>query len=96
MALQLVLDRTGETGDTYPAAYWRVDGLQWIRADQVVNVTVGVYRNAAAAPTKTPVVARTFTATGAAATTIITANDIQAAIYAWLKSLAQFATAIDV
>lgn len=95
MALQLVLDRTNETGDSYPVAYWRVDGLVWSRIDASVGVTIGVYRDQAAAAAKQPVLSRGFTATGATANQIMTANDVRNAVYVWLKTLPAFSGAAD-
>jgi hypothetical protein len=95
MALQIALDRTAETGDTYPVAYWRIDGLQWSRADVRLDVTVGVYRDQAAAA-KQPVVTRAFHAIGPVVNQILNANDIRAAIYVWLKQKSEFAGAQDV
>lgn len=96
MALQIVLDRTNETGDTYPVAYWRIDAETWNRADARLDVTIGVYRDQASAATKQPVVPRSFTAFGATVNQILTANDLRAAIYVWLKTLPAFAGALDV
>lgn len=96
MALQIVLDQTAENGNTYPTAYWRIDGFQWLRADRIVNVQIGVYRDTSTATAKQPVAVRVFTALNATATAIVTAADIQAAIYTWLKTLPAFTGAADV
>jgi hypothetical protein len=96
MPLQLRLDRRAETGDDYPSAVWRVDALAWNRADQRLDVTVGVYRDAAALAAKQPVVTRVFTAVGAEANQILAAADLRPPIYQWLKSRSEFAGAVDV
>ena len=96
MALQIVLDRTSETGDTYVNAYWRIDALTWSRAGASLDVTVGVYRDQASAAAKGPVVSRNFLAQGATANQILTASDIRAAIYTWLATLPAFAGATSV
>jgi hypothetical protein len=96
MALQIILDRTDETGDTYPTAYWRIDALEWFRATGELIVRIGVYRTATAAATKQPVVTRSFAVTGPAVATILTAGDLRAAIYAYLKTLPAFSGATDV
>jgi hypothetical protein len=95
--LQFAYDRSAETGDVTLATAWaRVDGFAWSRAAGEVRIEVGIYASAAAGAAKRPVVERTFVATGAAATQIVTAPNIQAAVYAYLKTLPFFAGAIDV
>lgn len=97
MALQQLFE--ARTGDAYPNAYFRVNGISFDYVDRVVTIHLAVYRDEAAAlsdPPKEPVSVRNIVMTAEQfAATFGGTADPRRRLYPYLKTLPDFSNAVD-